>query len=71
LDGIAVATGSACTSGSPQPSHVVDAIPLPETYTPKGFVRVSFGPYHGEDAVDRAVESLEDCVKELRNESVV
>lgn len=66
MEGIAVATGSACTSGSAQPSHVIEAIPLPEGYAPESFVRFSLPPGVGRDTMDDVVETVARVVQDLR-----
>lgn len=43
LDGVAVSTGSACSSGSSQKSHVLHAMGLNDSQVPHGFVRISLG----------------------------
>lgn len=56
LDGIAVSSGSACSSGKVQPSHVLQAMGLgPELA--RGAVRLSLGWSTGEEDVDRAVKA--------------
>ena len=52
LAGIAVSAGSACSSGSLKPSHVLAAMGWPEAAA-REVVRVSFGPMTTEDEVDR------------------
>jgi cysteine desulfurase len=71
MEGIAVATGSACTSGSPQPSHVIRAMDLPEGHDPSSFVRVSLPPNTDPEDVDQLIKSLTDCVDTLRHEAFV
>ena len=55
LAGIAVSSGSACSSGSMKPSTVLDAMGLPPEVA-SCFVRVSFGPETREGDVDRFLE---------------
>jgi len=71
MKGIAVATGSACTSGSTQPSHVIKSIPLPETYNPESFVRISLPPHPEPQHIDRFLSEIQDCVDTLRHKSFV
>lgn len=71
MEGVAVATGSACTSGSTQPSHVIRAMDLPDGYTAESFVRVSLPPHPDDPSVDRLIETLSDCVTTLREETFV
>ena len=65
LKGIAVSTGSACSSGSMEPSHVLTAIGK----TPgEGFgsLRISLSVLTTDDDVDRLVETLPGIVERLR-----
>ena len=57
LDGIAVSSGSACSSGSVTPSHVLIAMGVEESLA-RGGIRVSFGWNSREDEVDAAIASL-------------
>jgi cysteine desulfurase len=57
LEGIAVSSGSACTSGSIQPSHVLLAMGRDEA-TARATVRFSFGRGNTEGDVDAAFEAL-------------
>jgi cysteine desulfurase len=61
LKGIAVSSGSACTSGSVQPSHVLSAIGYDDD-TAKSSLRISFGRFNTESDVDKLVEDLRDIV---------
>ena len=65
-EGICASTGSACTSGSLDPSHVLLAIGLPQEFA-QGALRVSFGRENTKEDVDFLIDSLERIVKELRN----
>ena len=65
-EGICTSTGSACTSGSLNPSHVLLAIGLPKEFA-QGALRVSFGRENTKEDVDFLIDSLERIVKELRN----
>jgi cysteine desulfurase len=53
LHGVAVSSGSACTSGSVQPSHVLAAMGSNE-HTTRTAVRFSFGKYTTKEEVERA-----------------
>ena len=66
--GICVSTGSACSSGSDNPSHVLVAIGLDETKA-KGSLRVTFGKENTKEDVDFLVQSLIEIVDELRDKS--
>lgn len=68
LAGIAVSSGSACSSGSLEPSHVLLALGLPEGLA-HGSIRFSFGKHNTVEEVDYAVEVLKGAVERLRNMS--
>lgn len=57
LEGVAVSSGSACTAGSIEPSHVMRAIGHDEE-TSRASLRFSFGRYTTADDVERGVEAL-------------
>lgn len=63
--GIAASSGSACTSGSLQPSHVLMAMGLPETYV-KSAIRFSFSGHNTRDEVTEAANKIVEVVKRLR-----
>lgn len=65
LRGVAVSNGSACTSGSPQPSHVLLAMRLPPEQA-KAAVRFSLSRYSSETEVDVAIEALADVLRTMR-----
>jgi cysteine desulfurase len=65
LKGVAVSTGSACASGSTEPSHVLMAIGLPRD-SGYGSLRFSFGKYNTREDVDYTVEILQTVVEKLR-----
>jgi cysteine desulfurase len=65
LEGIAVSTGSACSSGTLEPSHVLRAMGFPPHRT-QNSVRFSLGLYSTEPEVDRVVEVLPRLVEKLR-----
>jgi cysteine desulfurase len=52
LAGIAVSAGSACSSGAMKESHVLAAMGVPSEVA-NGCLRISFGPYTGEEDIDR------------------
>ncbi len=68
LAGISVSSGSACSSGSLEPSHVLLALGLPEALA-HGSIRFSFGKHNTIEEVDYAVEIIKDSVKKLREMS--
>ena len=65
LEGIAVSTGSACSSGTLEPSHVLRAMGLP-THRTQNSLRFSLGLFSTEAEVDRVVEVLPRLVEKLR-----
>ena len=65
LAGIAVSSGSACSSGSLEPSHVLLAMGLPEGLA-HGSVRFSFGKDNTPAQIDYAVDKLKEIVLKLR-----
>lgn len=65
LDGFAASTGSACTSGALEPSHVLSAMGVsPEKA--QGSVRFSLGQYTTEKDIDKLLEVLPKIVGRLR-----
>ena len=65
LEGVAVSTGSACSSGTLEPSHVLKAMGFPPHRT-QNSLRFSLGAFSTEDEVDRVVEILPRLVEKLR-----
>jgi len=65
LAGIAASSGSACTSGSLDPSHVLLAIGLPHEIA-HGSLRLSLGTDTTEEDVDYVLETLPNIVNTLR-----
>ena len=63
--GICASSGSACTTGSLDPSHVLMAMGLPPMRA-RGSVRFSFGIYNTEEDVDHLIEKLTPIVHRLR-----
>ncbi|MBO5714334.1 MAG: cysteine desulfurase [Clostridia bacterium] len=68
LAGISVSSGSACSSGSLEPSHVLLSLGVPEGLA-HGSIRFSFGKHNTMEEVDYAVDVLRDAVKRLREMS--
>ena len=68
LAGIAVSSGSACSSGSLEPSHVLLAIGV-DVALSHGSIRFSFGKDNTVEEVDYAVDVLKKTVERLRNMS--
>jgi cysteine desulfurase len=63
--GIAASSGSACTSGSLTPSHVLRAMGIPFTYL-QGSIRFSLSRYNDEEDIDYIIECLPPIIKRLR-----
>ncbi|MGB5593368.1 MAG: cysteine desulfurase NifS [Crocosphaera sp.] len=63
--GICASSGSACTSGSLEPSHVLRAMGLPYTVL-HGSIRFSLSRYTTQDEIDRVIEVLPDTIARLR-----
>lgn len=68
LQGIAASSGSACTSGSLDPSHVLLSIGLPHEVA-HGSLRISMSEYTTEEEVDKLIEVLPVIVDKLRSMS--
>ena len=68
LKGICASSGSACTSGSLDPSHVLLAIGLKHEIA-HGSLRISIGKYNTKEESDFLVESLVEIVNKLREMS--
>jgi cysteine desulfurase len=66
--GICASSGSACTSGSLEPSHVLRAMGVPFTAA-HGSIRFSLSTYNTDDEVDFIVESLPPLIANLRKMS--
>jgi cysteine desulfurase len=64
--GICASSGSACTSGSLQPSHVLRAMGVPFTMA-HGSVRFSLSIYNTEDEIDFVIEKLPSIIERLRS----
>jgi cysteine desulfurase len=66
LKGIAASSGSACTTGEPEPSHVLRAMGVSPELA-QGSIRISLGRGNTEDEIDYTVDVLENVVSQLRN----
>ena len=65
LKGIAVSSGSACSSDSLQPSHVLLAMGIPAEYA-HGTLRFSLSKYTTKEEIDYTIESLVEIIGKLR-----
>jgi len=65
LEGICASTGSACSSSSSEPSHVLSALGCPPEQA-RGSLRFSLGRGNGEEDVDRVLKVLPPIVARLR-----
>ena len=65
--GICASAGSACTSGSSKPSHVLTSIGLPDDLAHSS-LRVSFGEDNTKEDVDYLIENLCEIVQRLRKQ---
>ncbi len=68
LAGICVSSGSACSSGSLEPSHVLLALGVSEGLA-HGSIRFSFGKHNKVEEVDYAVDTIKTAVERLREMS--
>ncbi|MGL5507065.1 MAG: cysteine desulfurase NifS [Paraclostridium sp.] len=66
--GIAASSGSACTSGSLDPSHVLMAMGLPHEIA-HGSLRLSIGDFTTEEDIDYIIEHLPKIIERLRSMS--
>lgn len=66
MEGICVSTGSACTSGSMEPSHVLAALGLPAQLA-QGTVRFSLGKDNTAVEIDEVIEKVPKIVEQMRS----
>ena len=66
LKGIAASSGSACTSGSPEPSHVLSAMGI-QSELAQASIRFSLGRGNTQEDVDYTVEVLPEIIERLRS----
>ena len=66
LKGIAVSTGSACASGSLEPSHVLTALGLSREEV-RGSLRISLSAYTTGEEIEYAVDALKEIARRLRD----
>lgn len=65
MEGICVSTGSACTSGSMEPSHVLAALGISPQLA-QGTVRFSLGKDNTQDEIEEVVEKVPAIVEQMR-----
>ncbi len=65
-EGIAASSGSACSSGSDAPSHVLTALGV-SSERARGSLRVTLGRYTTREEIDRASQVIPDVVKKLQS----
>ena len=66
LEGVAVSTGSACSSGTLEPSHVLRAMGLP-AHRAQNSIRFSLGSGNTQEQIDAVIEVLPGLVEKLRS----
>lgn len=65
MEGIAASTGSACSSGALEPSHVLLALGLKHEQA-HGSLRITIGKYTTKDEIDTVIEKVKETVERLR-----
>jgi len=70
LEGVAVSTGSACSSGTLEPSHVLKAMNL-SSHRAQNSIRFSLGASNTEEQIDHVISILPRIVTKLRSLSAV
>lgn len=68
MEGICVSTGSACTSGSMEPSHVLAALGI-QPQLAQGTVRFSLGRDNSEAEIDDVIEKVPKIIEQMRGMS--
>jgi cysteine desulfurase len=66
--GICASSGSACTSGSLEPSHVLRAMGVPFTAA-HGSIRYSLSIYNTEEEIDFVIDKMPPIIERLRQMS--
>lgn len=69
MAGIACSTGSACASGSSQPSHVLAAMQVPQAWL-QGSLRFSLSRFTTTEEIDEAVKRIAAAVKKLKRQQL-
>ncbi len=65
LQGICVSSGSACTAGSPDPSHVLKSIGLSNKLAHSS-IRISIGEYNTMEDIDYMIKVIPEAVRKIR-----
>lgn len=65
MDDICISTGSACSSGEPEPSHVIKALGVKN---PESAIRLSLGRWNTEDEIDYTINRIREVIKAVRND---
>lgn len=68
LSGVALSTGSACTSASVEPSYVLKAMGCDDTRA-KSCIRFGIGRFNSEADIDRAADAVVDAIARVRASS--
>jgi cysteine desulfurase len=68
LEGVAVSTGSACTTGSTDPSHVLTALGYPDDEA-RGSLRITLGRTTSDADVEHAARIIPDVIERMRSAS--
>ena len=67
---IAISSGSACSSATPEPSHVLRALGLPADLA-RGAIRIGLGRFNTEEEIEYAAGRLIEAVRKLREQSPI
>ena len=65
MEGICISSGSACATGSTDPSHVLKAMGKSDEEA-RSSVRISLGRYNTEEETERAVNIIKDAICRIR-----
>ena len=68
LKGICASTGSACSAGSVDPSHVLLAIGLPNDIA-RSSLRLTLGRETTKEEIDKTIDAIKEIVSKLRSMS--